>query len=254
MKIITGPLAALKLAQIVAYDASLNDAAKRVFSILAGYADAEGCCYPSITKIAACLGLSRQAIINQINILIQHGYVSRYSRYLPETGRRTSNLYQLNFELANMHQKTPEVFCRRNVTLVVTYIVTLLRYGGMSSQEVADHVSQWSDINITAIKYQSEHKKKEHTAGLINRKKVYANAWQSEKERERVTGVSVEHQKMIENLTSQLRQHLTSMQIAQNDIEMRQKIKELKLSPLKAAEYIIKNLQDTVTQYSYIKT
>ncbi len=256
MAIITGPLAALKLAQIVAYDSTLNDAAKRTFLILAGYADSEGCCWPSVKKIASRMGVSRQAIIKQINILIEHDYISRTANYNLRTKRRETNIYQLNYALANIYIGSPQIFCKRNVTLMVTYLVTLLRYRDMALKEVTHHVNELGDINITNKTEHIEHNKKEHMTHVSNiarRKKSYANAWQAEKEREHVTGVTSEHKKTIEMLTRQLRQYLTPMQITQHDIEMKRKIKEASMSPLEGVQYIIRNLQETVTKCGYIK-
>ena len=243
--VITGPLAALKLAQIAAYDSTLNYAAKRVLVLLAGYANEDGICWPSIKKMAKNIGTSRQALIKQINILIDHGYLTRKERY-QHGGRRGTNLYQLNYLLANTYKKTPEAFCKHNVTLVVTYLVTLGRYRAMQPSEVTSHVNSSGDTNITPLTKQTEHKKKEYNnaiSQILKRNTVRANAWDEQKEREKATGITQEHMKKLAELSDQLRKYKNSNQMVEYDLKLKHIIKKMNLSPLRQVEYAIMQLE-----------
>ncbi len=251
--IITGPLAALKLAQIVAYDSTLNDAAKRVFILIAGYADKEGFAFPSIKKMAKNLGITRQAVIKQVNILIEHSYITRIENFDPNTGRRLTNLYQLNILLANRYRRAPEIFCKHNVTTVVTYFVTLFRYGGMEPLEVTSYVSPFGDTNITNLKKQKKHGEREYnaaTSNIVKRKRVHANAWAEEKETEKATGITLEHKKKVAELSGSLRKYKNSAQMVEYDLNMKKKISEMQLSPLEKIEFTIKELERGVAEYS----
>ena len=249
MSVITGPLAALKLAQIVAYDSTLNYAAKRVFILIAGHADQDGCAYPSIKKIAKNLAVSRQAVIKQINILIEHNYLTRTANFDPNTGRRRANIYQLNLLIANQYHRTPEIFCKRNVILVVTYLATLLRYRAMEPPKVTHNVSLLRDTNITNSKKQNEQTKKEYNAtisNIIKRKRVYANAWAEEKAREKATGITPKHKKKVSELSETLRNHKNCAQMVEYELKIKKKIKQMQLSPLEQIEFIIKELERDV--------
>ncbi len=250
MKTITGPLAALKLNQIVAYDATLDDAAKRIFSVLAGYVDKDGFCWPSVSKIANSFGVSRSAVTKQINILIEHDYVSRVSRYT-ENGRRKSNLYQLNYAIAKELYKKPECFCKRDVTLLVASIVTLSSCSGMQLSEVMGIVTGLGDTNITSSKEQLENNKEKPRAmvsPVVERQKIRVTAWESEKARESETGLTPHHKKKIEALMTELRQHWNAFKIVQYDCETRAACKERGLSPLEATEYQIWRLEEAVQE------
>jgi biotin operon repressor len=105
---IYGYLAALKLGQIAAYDSSLKPAARRILSILMGYASTNGYAYPSHGAIAKDLGVSRQAVIKQIKTLVAGKYISCERRY--QDGRNTSNMYRLNFALAEEYRAVPHSY------------------------------------------------------------------------------------------------------------------------------------------------
>ena len=134
---IYGHLAILKLSQIVTYDCTLNNAAKRIFTILAGYAGNEDySCFPSASKIAKALGISRQAVTKQIDILNEHQYLIKKRRTNEKTKARKSNILIFQVDIAKQYYGHPEIFCQKNVTLVVAYLVTLLRYGVMQPNDV----------------------------------------------------------------------------------------------------------------------
>lgn len=105
---IYGYLAALKLGQIAAYDSSLRPAARRILSILMGYANTDGYAYPSQGTIAKDLGVSRQAVVKQIKILVEGKYISYERRY--EGKRCISNMYRLNFALAEEYRSVPHSY------------------------------------------------------------------------------------------------------------------------------------------------
>lgn len=125
---IYGHLALLKLSQIVAYDCSLNDAAKRVFPILVGYADTKYYCFPSFSKIGKELGLSRQAISKQVKILQESGYLVVIEKFDDNKRQETNDIY---FKVTDFDGflETPYIFSKRNVedTLICFVYLYLLR-------------------------------------------------------------------------------------------------------------------------------
>lgn len=137
-----------KLLQIAGYDCNLNPAARRMLNIIAGYSNDKGECFPSVSKIAKALGMSRPAVNKQTKILASHGYLNIKRRYHETSGGYMSNLYKLNFELAYEFQKTPDIFCKGNVPIVVTYLATLLSYMGMKPDEVMTFVTSKSYTKI----------------------------------------------------------------------------------------------------------
>lgn len=119
-KEIYGHLANLKLLQIAGYDFTLGHAARRILMILTGYANQDGACFPSVSQIAKKCGLSRTAVHNQIKNLVRHEYITKKNQFHP-SGGKAANLYQLNLQIVEQYSKDPEIFCKSNVTSVVTY-------------------------------------------------------------------------------------------------------------------------------------
>lgn len=222
---IYGYVAVLKLLQIAGYDEHLKGAARRVLMIIAGYVDPEGCSFPSITKIAHRLGISRQAVIKQISILEQRGYLVRYSR-TGDRGGRLTNIYELNLERAVKYQKTPEIFCNRHVALVVTYTVTLLRYRDMQSLEVTSHETSES-YTKKPIKKNTKNKPVKHTTSKQKRQNLRALAWKQEKDYEEKTGISKADKKKAEFLSKELLNYMSPNQLTNFDIDINRGLKSL---------------------------
>ena len=155
-----GHLAVLKLLQIAGYDATLGGAAKRVLMIIAGYSDKDGVCWPSILTISKRLQLSRAAVHKQIKVLEEHGYITVSRRFDPNTKAKRSSLIQLNLKLAQENYLDPHVFCQDHVTLVVTYLATLLGYIGMEPNEDTEYVTSLSSKKKKEEKEQIENKTK----------------------------------------------------------------------------------------------
>ncbi len=104
-----GHLATMKLLQIAGYDSSLNHAARRVLCILAGYAGKDGYCFPSYGTMADGMGVTRQAVIRQIGMLKKAKYISVEPQWNVRGGRK-SNLYRLNYSLAEKYRKEPWLY------------------------------------------------------------------------------------------------------------------------------------------------
>lgn len=104
-----GHLAVLKLLQIAAYDKDLGNAARRVLVLISGYSDGEGCCWPSVNKMAYSLGVERSAINKQTKALAKRGYLKILPRHDEWTGARKSNQYQLNIDYASKHYGRPDL-------------------------------------------------------------------------------------------------------------------------------------------------
>ncbi len=75
-------------------DRRLMNAAFRVLAAIASYADQDGRCYPSLRRIGEDLGCSKQAIHQQVKVLIAAGYVAQKRTRRPN-GSDSSNHYQI---------------------------------------------------------------------------------------------------------------------------------------------------------------
>ncbi len=84
-----GFVANLRVQRAAGFDADLQNMTFRVFALIVTYADKNGECYPSIAKMAKKLGVSRQAIQNQIRKLVDKGYL----KSCPQTSR--TNIYKI---------------------------------------------------------------------------------------------------------------------------------------------------------------
>lgn len=83
-------------------------AALRVLVLIAAHVGKDGTCFPSQGKIAAALGVSRQAVIRHINKLEQNGYIKRESR-TRDNGSATTCLYRVLYALPCNTDITPAV-------------------------------------------------------------------------------------------------------------------------------------------------
>lgn len=84
-----GFVANLRVQRAAGFDADLQNKTFRVFALVVTYADKNGECFPSIAKMAKKLGVSRQAIQNQIRKLVDKGYL----KSCPQTSR--TNIYKI---------------------------------------------------------------------------------------------------------------------------------------------------------------
>jgi hypothetical protein len=146
-KKIYGHLATSKLNQIAGYDCTLNPAARRVLTVLTGYANQEGHCWPSVVTISKCLGVSRAAVSKQIDALIERGYLSKKARYHKGGGKK-SNVYLLNYDLANQYYKEPDIFSEPNILKMLAIFAATASCIGMEVDEVTYHVTQLGNIKI----------------------------------------------------------------------------------------------------------
>lgn len=158
-KEIYGQLAVLRLLQMAAYDDTLNDRAVRILAILAGHADQVGTCFPSVSKIAKQIGISRAAVSKQITTLIKHSYIQREAKFCKKTHARHTNLYTFNLQLANDFDSAD--FSEKGLTPVVAYLATLLGYNPLQLNTVAYSDTQSSCINKTQKTNHIEENKKQ---------------------------------------------------------------------------------------------
>ena len=95
---IDGYILVFHLMRHAAYDLGKQgrDKTYLVFIIIASHTDKEGVCWPSITKIAKQLRLTRQAVSQHVKILRDQKYLFVTFPDKNEYKKRT-NLYQLNF-------------------------------------------------------------------------------------------------------------------------------------------------------------
>ena len=80
------------------YDKSLGNAGFRVLAALCSYADKDGHCYPGLRTLGGRLGVSRQAVQQQVHRLESLGYVNAENQTRPN-GSDTTNRYFIVFDL-----------------------------------------------------------------------------------------------------------------------------------------------------------
>lgn len=214
-------LAVLKLGQILAYDDTVNNAAKRVFSLLAGYAGTDGTCFPSVKKMAQSLCFSRTAISKQIKNLEDHGYLKREQRF-DDSRSRKPNVIIFNIDLAREYHKTPDVFSKGNVTLMVTCLATLMHYSAM--QPFSDPWQGTSE-SCTKRKFEDKKLKKATEKATVNKAKISASSWEAGKTREREMGITPETKTELADVQIELKKCLTPAAMTDFSLSVRRKTK-----------------------------
>lgn len=239
-----GHLAVLKLSQMVGYDSTLGDAAKRIFMIIAGYASHNDySCFPSASKIAKSLGMTHPAVTKQINILVEHQYLRKTQRSCKKTKSRQSNILTLNVALVDQYRDEPDIFCKRNEASMVMYLETLLSYGVLQLNEITSPETQKGYKKKTLQKNILKKSQEETTS---NRTKIRAGAWQQEKEHESKTGLTKAHKQRLEALNTELRQHIPNNALVDFSLSVRRQVKEL--PPLIACNTAIERYEEKLKE------
>ena len=89
-------------------DKRITDAQFRTLASLGMYADRDGWCFPSLTRIGADCNKSKQAAGRDIIHLKKCGYVEVYPQFDKQTGSRRPNKYRLKFDPpVNVDDSTP---------------------------------------------------------------------------------------------------------------------------------------------------
>lgn len=65
-----------------------------LFMWLCSFTDDKGQCYPSVSRLAECCGLSRKTIIERVKVLIDKGFLTKSHRFSDNS--QQSNLYQIH--------------------------------------------------------------------------------------------------------------------------------------------------------------
>lgn len=88
------------------FEAGLGPTAIAVFTCLTAFADDEGLCWPSMSRIAGMLGVTRNTVRSALNDLAEVGAVSWHER-TTEGGAQTSHIYRVRF-FRQTHKKPVE--------------------------------------------------------------------------------------------------------------------------------------------------
>lgn len=83
------------------YDLGLSHKAVAVYCYLAGCADKNGECYPSVRRIAEDLSVNKSTVFRAFNELEENGLLEREARFHTQGGRRSS-LYKIKGEITKM--------------------------------------------------------------------------------------------------------------------------------------------------------
>ena len=75
-------------------DKSITHAELRVLALLCSYADKNGECFPSQSKMAECLGIARENVNRHIQSLHKKGWVRSVQRFRDD-GSKRSKMYQI---------------------------------------------------------------------------------------------------------------------------------------------------------------
>jgi hypothetical protein len=96
----------LFLAERTLRKAPLDKTARHVARALAGRANSQGTCWPSVPLIASDTGLGERAVQNAIGRLVKKGFITK-SAQKERDGRQTSNLYTLKFGFKSPPSRPP---------------------------------------------------------------------------------------------------------------------------------------------------
>jgi len=87
-----------------------------LFMWLCSFSDEKGQCYPSVSRLAECCGLSRKTIIERVKILIDKGFLTKSHRFSDNS--QQSNLYQIHL-LPSVPDTPPSVGAGEKVVQLV---------------------------------------------------------------------------------------------------------------------------------------
>lgn len=90
------------------YDLGLSHKAVAVYCYLAGCADKNGECYPSVRRIAEDLSVNKSTVFRAFNELEEQGLLEREARYHTQGGRRSS-LYKIKGEITPVKNRDDNV-------------------------------------------------------------------------------------------------------------------------------------------------
>lgn len=65
-----------------------------LFMWLCSFTDEKGQCYPSVSRLAECCGLSKRTIIDRVKILIDKGLITKTERFIDDS--QQTNLFQIH--------------------------------------------------------------------------------------------------------------------------------------------------------------
>lgn len=71
----------------------LDPAAQILFVWLCSYADDDGSCFPSITRLAENCGMSRDTVLRRLDVLCERGLLKKSPQFVD--GQQTTNRYQI---------------------------------------------------------------------------------------------------------------------------------------------------------------
>ena len=85
------------------FDLGLSHKAVSIYCYLANRADKNGECFPSVSRIAEDLSISKSTVFRAFNELEESGSLERFPRYHPQGGRRSS-LYRIKGEITKTNR------------------------------------------------------------------------------------------------------------------------------------------------------
>lgn len=238
-----GFVSALKLIQIASYDDTLHPAARRMLGVIAAHTDKGGFCYPSIKQIAKKMMITRQAVIQQIRSLEEHGYLKSWPQKRRD-GATMPNLYELNFKMAQDFEDETHIFCKRNIACLIMYHVMLGTYPPCNAQNLQEVVSSENYPKRPVLKDTKIKKPSSKTAQIkrnhVSQKK---NEWHLQKEVEKIKGVSAKEEKEVSNLFSDLCLLIGARNALNLDHEWNNQIQDAEMTHKEAYDFKKENLQ-----------
>jgi hypothetical protein len=136
-------------------DNRINSRAIVVLGIIGCYSDRDGWCFPSQVTLAKRLGVSRQAVIKQVNILVECGYIEKRQRTRDNLST-TSCMYRILYDpiLEDRYDRSKSPKTANTEGVLEEYDPDTTDTTQDTEKEVvlAPHLEEYGEVKITKPK------------------------------------------------------------------------------------------------------
>lgn len=203
-----GLLAHLLLLRCAVYDPALTDKMLRILALLVTHADKDGTCFPSISKIAERLNVTRQAVQHHVRNLRKAKYIAVYQ---PRPGR--ANIYKLN------HKKN--------------LVVDRGASSGTGDQMQGNKIAGGASL-LPCTKKTEKKPFQENIAAAVRNQ----GAFIQQKQREADTGICIQRERELEDIVLRVTDGMSPVQKTELSLRFQREAKELYETPLERFEHV----------------